>query len=253
MLHKVLDRGFIKLIDSMGSDLTTVNAARISFANIKEVFDLKDEKLINYLAEHQHFSPFRHIMLTLHIKLPIFVKNQMVKHQIGSEWTLECVKGLNFNEISRRYVDTNIEVHIPSEWRMQSKTSKQCSTDQLAPNSDYIKGEYIKSIELAFKTYTKMISSGVAREQAREVLPLSLYTEIYITGSLQMFANLVKLRNHPTAQKEIQEYAVAIDKACSQVAPLSWAALMKDRSQTHAVSQTVWDTFRSTVKKLTGF
>lgn len=204
----------VTLKDYMGSDLTVVNCARISFNKIKEEFDDKDERLINYLATHGHWTPFSHPQISLHIKAPIFVLRQLLKHQVGLTW----------NEVSRRYVDYEPEFYMPTEWRARAIDKKQGS---LGPvwDSDEIIADCAILYEQIKDTYIHYIRAGVAPEMARMILPLSTYSEGIWTGSLAAFARVYKLRIQPDAQKEIQEIAKQIGEIVEPLFPVSWKAL----------------------------
>ena len=193
---KVLDKGFVRLIDHMGSDLSVVNAARVSFGKTKETFEDADAKLVDYLAAHEHTSPFRHTALTLHVKAPIFVFRQWMKHRIASE----------FNEISGRYVEfPEDEFFVPEAFRRQAKVNKQGSEGAIE-TSDHARAmeSYLESCRGAVAHYKELLSLGVCREQARCVLPLGLYSEVYWTVSLQAVAHVIRLRADGHAQWEIQ-------------------------------------------------
>jgi len=215
---RVLDKGFVELIDHMGSDLSVVNGARISMGKRKEVFDGKDAGLINYLAEHDHTSPFRIPHVVLHIKAPIFVMRQWMRYKIGSD----------FNEVSRRYIDNDPEFHAPVEWRTQSKNVKQGS-DGILAMADYIHADrvYRKACMKSMDAYFDMLELGVAKEQARMVLPLALYTEVYWTASLQAVAHFLVQRLDPHAQWEIREYAKAVKDLILPLYPNSLNALLE--------------------------
>lgn len=215
---QVLDKGFVELIDHMGSDLSVVNGARISMGKRKEVFDEKDAGLISYLAEHDHTSPFRIPHVVLHIKAPIFVMRQWMRYNVGCSW----------NEVSRRYVDTDPEFHAPSGWRTQSKNLKQGS-DGVLTMADCVRAEriYQRSCVKAVETYFDLLELGVAKEQAREVLPLALYTEVYWTASLQAVAHFLNQRLDPHAQWEIREYAKAVKELVLPLYPHSLNALLE--------------------------
>lgn len=213
----VLDKGFVTLVDHMGTDCTVVNAARISFGKkVSEMSD-KDVKLIQYLAKHKHWTPFAHPQLTFHIKMPIFVARQFMK---------SCV-GVVYNEISRRYVDDPPEFHEPKVWRSRPEGSlKQGSGVELDKDFKYYADTVLwQAHEEALNAYTILIRDGVAPEQARIVLPVSMYTEVYATMSLQAAARIVGLRQDSHAQWEIQQYANAMDSLTAPLFPVSWAAL----------------------------
>lgn len=215
---QVLDKGFVELIDHMGSDLSVVNGARISMGKRKEVFDEKDAGLINYLAAHDHTSPFRIPHVVLHIKAPIFVMRQWMRYKIGSD----------FNEISGRYVEFEPEYYIPEVFRTQSKDVKQGSDGELHGAMAMAVGvDYETVCNLAFDVYRVFVGNGVCKEQARMVLPLALYTEVYWTASLQAVAHFLKQRLDPHAQWEIREYAKAVKELVLPLYPHSLNALLE--------------------------
>ena len=204
----------VELIDSMGSDLTVVNAARVSFAKVSEELDGKDEKLIHYLAEHGHWSPFAHAFLQYRIKAPIFVARQLVKHQVGLSW----------NEVSRRYVDEPPEFHNPKVWRGRPKNSKQGSTGEVDDQNTPQKVLEQTNL-LAFKNYNILIKQGIAPEQARMILPQTMLTEWYWSGSLQAFARVCNQRLDNHSQEETQVIARQIQEQALTKFPVSWMAL----------------------------
>ncbi len=216
---QVLDKGFVKLVDHMGSDLSVVNAARVSFGKRKEEFDESDAKLVRYLAKHEHTSPFRHTALTLHVKAPIFVFRQWMKHRIGSE----------FNEISGRYVVfPEDEFYVPEVFRQQSKDNKQGSFGEIAEeHRGSAAATYLQACRDSVKQYKALLEMGVCKEQARCVLPLGLYSEVYWTVSLQAVAHFIRLRTEGHAQWEIQQYGHGVAKVVEQVYPVSLKALLE--------------------------
>ena len=204
----------------MGSDLTVCNAARVSFGKHSERMTTKDKRLINYLAEHGHWTPFAHCFLQFRIKAPMFVARQLVKHQIGLVW----------NEVSRRYVDDEPEMFEPSEWRGKPVNSKQGSDGKA--ESQYFPSLYMREVnELAVINYNKMIAQGVAPEQARAILPQSMMTEWYWSGSLHAFARVVQQRTDPHSQEETRVIAAAIGDLARSMFPVSWDALMMTKEQ----------------------
>ena len=206
---KVLDKGFIEVIDSLGNDLTVVNSARVSFGKRKEKWDKSDERLVRYLAKHKHFSPFRHLQVQFHIKAPEFVMRQWYKHVVGIETTSNSsTKDHAWNEISGRYVEVE-DYYRPSVYRQQSEDNKQASEGELAEtNNEKAKWYYEVALNTTKNMYERLIKDlGVAKEQARAILPLSQYTEVYWTASFQAIMNFIELRDEKTAQWEIQEYA----------------------------------------------
>lgn len=229
----ILDHGFVELIDAMGSDLTVVNSARVSFGKRKKALSDGDKKLIHYLAEHKHWSPFRHVQLQFHCKVPEFVARQWYKHVVGIAYTEAATVDHAWNEISLRYVDASeFNFYTPAGFRKQSENNKQASTDEWVNDPDgQLMAEYRNHCEKALNLYHRMLEHGVAREQARGVLPLNIYTEFYWTVSLQALANFIHLRKHEGAQYEIRLYADALETLARQVVPVSLDALMATPNQ----------------------
>ena len=216
----VLDKGYIEVVDTLGDDLTPVNAARVSFGGRSKEFTDKDRRLSKFLIKHKHFSPFRHQHIMVIIKAPEFVLRQWYKHVVGIETTSTHVtKDHAWNEISGRYVEVE-EFYFPDVWRKQSEDNKQASEGELDELQQ-------KRMELAYRTYMNqvemvygnMISSGVAKEQARIVLPLSQYTQVWWTASFQSVMNFIELRDEPTAQWEIQQYAKVLKQVMLDIFP----------------------------------
>ena len=214
MKIKVLDHiGYVELVDKLGDDLTPVNAARVSFGAKSDEFSEKDRKLSKFLIKHKHFSPFRHQHIQVIIKAPEFVMRQWYKHVVGIETTSSSyTKDHAWNEISGRYIPVQ-EYYHPDVWRKQSEDNKQASEgvldDLQQKRMASIYNEYMRQVEM---TYDRMIDAGMAKEQARIVLPLSQYTLVWWTASFQSVMNFIELRDEPTAQWEIQEYAKAMKK-----------------------------------------
>ncbi len=207
----VLDKGYIEVVDSLGDDLTPVNAARVSFDGFSDTFEDKDRKLSRFLIKHKHHSPFRHQHAMFIIKAPEFVMRQWYKHVVGIETTSSHVtKDHAWNEISGRYVPYD-EFYEPTEFRKQSEDNKQASDglikDQVSATIKWRETQ-MKTIE----TYNQLLDMGVAREQARSILPLTVYTKVWWTASFQSIMNFIELRDEPTSQVEIQEYARAMKK-----------------------------------------
>ena len=209
----------VEIIDSMGDDLTVVNAARVSFGKrVSEFDDLKDGKLISYLAKHNHWSNFGHCSAQFHIKAPVFVARQLVKHQIGLTW----------NEISRRYVDDEPVFFEPDVWRGKADDKKQGSSDEsidINPRKDMV-NDYQQVLRTAKWTYEELLRKGVCPEQARMVLPQSMITEWYWSGTLYAFARVCNLRCKPDAQQETRTIANKIDLYMTKLFPASWGALI---------------------------
>jgi thymidylate synthase (FAD) len=215
----VHNAGFVKLIDTMGDDLKIVNAARISFNKHKTRFDPSDFELMKYLVEHEHTAPFRHCHLTFHVRAPIFVFRQWMKHRIASE----------FNEISGRYVNLeDAEFFIPDEFRKQAVVNKQGS-EGLIDYQGLAKAAYLNACRESLKQYNAMIKLGVCREQARCVLPLALYSEVHWTVSLQALVHFLHLRLDSHAQREIQDYAQVCLELAEKAFPVALPLLMESK------------------------
>ena len=208
----------VELIDHMGSDASVVNAARVSFGKRITEMSEGDTKLIRYLAKHNHWSPFGHASVQFRIKAPIFVARQLVKHQIGLTW----------NEISRRYVDYEPEFYEVDKWRGKPVDKKQGSSEE---NLEWIdrstRTDALQSqVEnVALNNYNRMLEAGVAPEQARMILPQSMMTEWYWSGTLYAFARVCNLRCAQDAQYETRIVANLINDECERLFPISWIEL----------------------------
>lgn len=210
----------VEYVDHMGSDVNVVNAARVSFAKEVQEFDpAKDEKLINYLAKHNHWSPLAHTSISIRVKAPIFMARQFVKHQIGLVW----------NEESRRYIDDTPEFYFPDNVRGRPVNAKQGSVDVKWNHGDLvaINESFHEATEKSLQEYEFLLSKGVAPEQARMVLPQNTMTNWIWTGSLVAFARICKLRLDSHAQLEAQDLASRISDVVSPLYPVSWKALME--------------------------
>ena len=222
MTHKyfVLDgKGCVELQDTFGSDLTVVNAARVSFA--KEVCEFKegDRKLINYLVKHNHISPFFHPQIRFRLKMPIFVAREWFRHTIG----------FSRNEVSRRYVDDEPEIFIPEELRARDSNKKQGSKDSSIENNDAMVQKIRDFSNQSLELYNELLKEQVAPEVARGVLPQNMYTEFIETASLYGYMRLCRLRLDPQAQKEIREYATLISKLLEHKFPASMKAFFENQ------------------------
>ena len=211
----------VTYIDHMGSDLSVVNAARVSFNKKsdwlpkihngeKNVLLPKDGKLIHYLARHRHTSPFGHCFASFHVRAPVFVARQLVKH-----------KFLRWNEVSRRYVDDDPEFYVPDEWRGRATHVKQGSYGTVDLDPELAKN----MVESSTQDYKYLLAKGVCPEQARMIMPQSMMTEWYWSGSLDAFADMCRLRNAPDSQQESREVAAYISDKMMELFPASWAAL----------------------------
>ena len=226
----------IELINFMGDDLTVVNSARVSFDKesewenitpagpIDQLLTEKDTKLINYLAKHNHFTPFTHCTITMRETVPIFVARQRFKHTIG----------FSYNEVSRRYVSDDPEFFYPNVWREKADNAKQGSgtghidINPVGNRPPPMVDEYHHAIKKCVWTYKYLLGKGVCPEQARMVLPQSMYTSYYVTGSLYAWARAYNLRSEPYAQEEIQFVAKYWDTIIKELFPTSWEALTNE-------------------------
>ena len=214
----VLDKGFIEVLDHIGDDLTVANSARVSFGKRKNKYDKNDERLVSYLAKHKHFSPFRHLVVQFHIKAPEFVMRQWYKHVVGIETTSSYpTKDHAWNEISGRYVPIE-EYYIPTVWRQQSEDNKQASAGEVHAQEKATE-KYQNALQVMKHYYNSLLDLGVAKEQARILLPLSAYTEVYWTASFQAIMNFIELRDEPTSQWEIRQYAQSLKRIMFDIYP----------------------------------
>ena len=218
MKINVLDKGYIEVVDVLGDDLTPVNAARVSFGGRSKTFEPKDRRLSKFLIKHKHFSPFRHQHVMMIIKAPEFVMRQWYKHVVGIETTSNHpTKDHAWNEISGRYVAYQ-DFYEPSDFRAQSDDNKQASEGLIEEQSKanwYWKEAQNKAVD----NYNKLLEMGMAKEQARSILPLTVYTQVWWTASFQSIMNFIELRDEKTAQVEIQEYARALKGIMLEVFP----------------------------------
>jgi len=221
--------GMIILNDYMGSDLSVANAARVSYNKKSFEISSKDEKLIKFLAEHKHMSPFRHVQFQIILQgIPEFVLRQLYKHQVGMSYTSGDFResATVWNEVSGRYIEFDIDFFEPIQFRPQHEKNKQASYNRSIDNEDAVRKVYQESIKAAWNSYHALLNAGVCKEQARLVLPLSFKTSVMWTASLEGLAHFVKLRNHEGAQKEIQEIAVVIEKIIRKITPICANALL---------------------------
>ena len=224
----VLDKGFVRYIDHMGNDLMVVNAARVSFNKESDwegeqkwtgeiagkKLSERDQKLISYLAKHNHWTPFAHPQICLHIKAPVSIRTQLYKHKVG----------FVENEVSRRYVKDEPEIYNP-RWRSAPTDGAKQGSSDFMMGTTFMDDFYQDIVEESLSCYEELLANGVAPEQARFVLPQGTYTEWWWTGSLAAYARVCKLRSDPHAQWEVREYAAAISKTIEPLFPESWKAL----------------------------
>ena len=218
MKEEVLDQGFLEILDKLGNDLTVVNSARVSFGKRKTEYTDGDRKLVKFLVKNKHWSPFRHIIVQFHIKAPEFVMRQWYKHVVGIETTSSSMtKDHAWNEISGRYVPVT-DFYKPTNWRAQSENNKQASEGSIEKQDEATK-IFDGIMQSIVGTYEKLLELGVAKEQARLILPLNQYTEVYWTASFQAIMNFIELRDEDTAQWEIRQYAIAMKKMMMELYP----------------------------------
>ena len=205
----------VELIDVAGGDLSIVNSARVSFNKEVEEVEERDEKLIQYLANHRHDTPFRHNFIQLRCSAPVFLARQLMKHQAGLTW----------NEVSRRYIDEPPEFYMPHVWRKRpDKSIKQGSGDK-HEDSDDLKRAYNDIVNYSLENYEAMIGLGVAPEMARMILPQSMMVDWIWSGNLLAFHHVYALRSGEGAQKEAQEFAKLLKDAIVNEFPIGWKAL----------------------------
>ena len=227
--------GSVSLVDYMGSDITVVNSARVSFGIEKSELDRRDKRLINYLIKHRHTSTLEHNLITFKFVVPLFVRSQHHRHRTWS-----------YNEISRRYTDKNLQFYEPLEFRTQHESNRQASNENdtanptIAPQfidsyisaSDAMKSWHVQSLDF----FDKLINAGVCREQARGVLPQNLYTEYYGTVNLNNLLKFVDLRTHEGAQWEIQKVAEACLELATDLFPITVNAYRKVKNEVKPTS-----------------
>lgn len=224
---KVLDKGEVKLLDYMGGDLNVVAAARVSNGITKEEAskgEASDQKLINYLVKHRHGTPFEHTTFQFYLKVPLFVRTQILRHRIAS-----------YNEVSGRYVEYGgeevpLEFYLPNEFRKQSNSNKQGSVQVDAQDEIHFFGAvYTNSlIGHAQRTYNELLHAGIAKEMARMVLPQNLYTQLYMTINARSLMNFLSLRCAPDAQYETRQYALCMKDFFEEVMPMTYKAWVEN-------------------------
>lgn len=207
----------VEFIESMGNDLTAVNAARVSFGVAKQELEEKDKKLIKYLADHRHMSPFEHCILTVKITCPLFIRSQIHRHRTFA-----------YNEISRRYTSRDMSFYCPpsDDIRIQAEKNRQASADAMTPEMSAVMNVAIQNVHNhCLETYERLLAQGVCREQARGILPQNLMTEFYMTGNLRNWMHFCSLRLHEGAQREAQYVAKQCLKLLGERFPESVKAL----------------------------
>ena len=221
--------GRVDYVQHMGSDLTVVNSARVSFGVEKEELDERDRKLINYLIKHRHTSTLEHNLITFRFVVPLFVRSQHHRHRTWS-----------YNEISRRYTDVNIQFYEPKQFRTQHKSNRQASNAEelINPQIEWDKTTACQSIshhhQKSLALFNTLIEAGVCREQARGVLPQNLYTEYYGTTNINNLLKFIDLRTHMGAQWEIQKVAEACLEIATDLFPETVGAYRRIRHESHS-------------------
>lgn len=207
---KVLDNdfGWVGLLNHMGNETTIVNSARISFQNMKNEFDERDEKLLDYLIKNKHTTPLEHVVFTFMVHCPLYVRSQWHRHRTWS-----------FNEVSGRYTSENITFYIPNDFRKQSQSNRQASTDEIIENNQEAVEKTREVCLQSYNWYLQLLANGVCREQARGVLPQCMMTTFWATVDLHNLLHFIELREDNHAQKEIQCYASAMKKLIQPIVP----------------------------------
>ena len=208
----------VELVDKMGSDLSVVNAARVSYSKVADEMTDKDEKLIKYLVEHNHWSPFAHATIQFRIQAPVYVARQLVKHQVGLSW----------NEVSRRYVSYEPELRKVDQWLGKPENSKQGSSGLIDLPPEVI-DRYNRNLDESIKIYKELVYFGVAPEQARTVLPQCMQTEWIWSGTLYAFARVCNLRCQPDTQEETRSIANMMSGFLNREFPISWKYLCPEK------------------------
>ena len=220
---EVLDHGFVRLDASMADDLSVANAARVSFARRKEELDDADRGLIRFLMRDRHGTPFEHNSFRFHIRCPIFVAREWMRHRIGS-----------FNEFSLRYAKATDDFYVPDRDDVRSQVGKP-GAYTFEPVDDALAAHTLEELrkvyDVAYETYTSLVEAGVARELARSVLPVGAYTEFYWTVNARALMNFISLRAAETAQREIRRYAVAVEAFLARDMPVTYAAFLGNERQ----------------------
>lgn len=214
----------IQIVRISGSDLDVVNAARVSYGKVSTELSERDAKLINFLMEHDHTSPFEHNQLSFRIKAPIFVIRQWMRHRMNS-----------YNEISYRYVKAPVEFYVPPFWRKQDAKNGQATTGKFEDAE--LTALYKKSLEQSYAAYEQLLAAGVGREIARCTLPLSTYSEFIYTCNLHSLMHFIRLRTHEGAQPEIRAYAQALLKIAREHFPASIRAFEKKLTGSHILGE----------------
>lgn len=211
---KVLDKGFVRLVDFMGGDQSVVDSARVSYGGVSKGPE-QDKKLLFYLMEHDHSTPFEHTVFKFHVKAPIFVARQWMRHRMAS-----------YSEVSYRYTETPDEFYIPTEWRIQDTKNKQSSVASSFLEDELLSKELQLICNESYNFYKRFLSRGVSREMARIVLPVNMYTQFYWSVNARSLMNFIRLRADPSAQEEIRKYAEAHVEFFEEKCPWTYEAFL---------------------------
>lgn len=212
---RVLDKGFVRMVDFMGGDQGVVDAARVSYGGKSKGAEA-DKKLIDYLLKHSHLTPFEHALFKVHVSAPIFVARQWFRHRFAA-----------YNEMSFRYTEAKDYYYFPETWRAQDKKNKQGSVSAATLDQDATHRMFKEQVDAMVATYKKMLEAGVAREMARMILPVNLYTEFYWTVNARSLMNFVALRADGHAQLEIQKYGEAMARIFQEKMPWTWESFLR--------------------------
>lgn len=208
----------IEYVDHMGNDLRVANVARVSFNKWKEEFDQHDARLIDYLANHEHSSPFRHTAISIRCKVPVFLARQLGKHQAGLSW----------NEVSRRYVDVGIEYFVPDCWRARPADGIKQGSGEAIEHTEYIEDVYKRLLTKLDNVYQEFLDHDVAPEMARMILPQSMMVDYIWTGNLLSFFHVYRLRIGEGSQEEAKEFARLLEEIVKPLFPVCWEALKNE-------------------------
>lgn len=217
--RRILDKGFVKLVEFMGGDSRVVDSARVTFGS-KSKGEERDRRLIEYLLKHKHYTPFEHSVFQFHVKCPIFAARQWQRHRWGS-----------FNEISARYTEVKEEFYIPQKFRIQDRINKQGSVKAEVKNNEELLKVYEDCVRKSYGAYQELLENNVAREMARMLLPMAQYTQFYWSVNARSLLNFLSLRMDEQAQWEIQQYANAISEIFMKKMPWTWDAFAKTRGE----------------------
>lgn len=212
---RVLDKGFVRLVDFMGGDQAVVEAARVSYAGVSKGPE-KDKKLLFFLMEHNHGTPFEQTVFKFHVKTPIFVARQWMRHRMAS-----------YNEISYRYTETKEEFYIPTEWRVQDDKNKQSSKIDSSLENELLSSELKLICNESYSFYQRFLKKGISREMARMMLPVNMFTQFYWTVNSRSLMNFINLRADVDAQYEIRQYAEAHAQFFKLKSPWTYEAFLK--------------------------